>query len=93
MPPSIQAGKQSGGILDVQFRLAEFPFFGLFHLAAQLLNHQLGAVADAEHRNAQLENGRIGMGSAVVVDRTRAAGQDDAGGCSSLSFSREMENG
>ena len=48
--------------------------------AAELLGDQLGAVADAEDRHAELVDRRIERRGAVDVDRLRAAGQDQRGG-------------
>ena len=46
-------------------------------VAAQLEGHQLGAVADPEHGQAAAPDRGVGLGGALVVDRHRAAGQDD----------------
>ena len=40
--------------------------------------HQLDAIADAEHRHAQVKDGRIGQGGLRRVDRRGATGEDDA---------------
>ena len=45
---------------------------------AQLLRHGLHAVADAQHRHAQLEHGMRHAHGAFFVGRGVAAGQDDA---------------
>ena len=49
-------------------------------VATELVGHQLGAVADAEDRDLAGPDGRIGARGALVVDRVRAAGQDDRAG-------------
>ena len=49
-------------------------------VATELVGHQLGAVADAEDGDAAGPDRRVGPGSARVVDRVRAAGQDDRPG-------------
>ncbi len=41
---------------------------GLRDLAAELLRDHLEAVADAEHRNAELEDGRVERRRAHLVD-------------------------
>ena len=46
-------------------------------VAAELAGHELGAVADAEDRDAAAPDRRVGLRGAVVVDRVRAARQDD----------------
>ena len=53
-------------------------------VATELVGHQLGAVADAEDGDATGPDGRVGPGSARVVDRVRAAGQDDRPGAAPL---------
>ena len=48
------------------------------HVAAELVGHQLRAVADAEHRESgPLQIAGIGPRRALVVDGVRAAGEDD----------------
>ncbi len=49
-------------------------------VAAELVGHQLGAVADPEDGDAPGPDGRIGSRGARVVDRIRAARQDDRPG-------------
>ena len=39
--------------------MAEFAMAGASHLPAQHIGHQLHAVADAEHRHAELEHARV----------------------------------
>ena len=46
------------------------------HLAAQMMHDVMQPVTDAEHRNAQFENLRVGCGSIVVVHRRRPAGKN-----------------
>ena len=47
--------------------------------AAELLADQLGAVADAEHRHAEVVDRRIERRRSFDVDALRATGQDDRG--------------
>ena len=49
-------------------------------LPAEALRHQVHAVADAECRHAELEDGRIDLRRAVCVDRGRPAGEDQRDG-------------
>jgi len=51
--------------------------FRLFHPAAQLLHHQLGAVADAQHRDAHGEEPRVADRRVMVIDAGRPAGEND----------------
>ena len=55
---------------------AEFTARAAFHLAAQLLHHHLLAIADAEHRHAELKNRIIGARAVVPCHAGRAARQD-----------------
>ena len=48
----------------------------LYH-AAQHVRHELHAVTDAEHRNAELEDRRVASWCAVVTYAGWATGQDD----------------
>ena len=50
------------------------------HFAPQQVCHQLLAVADAEHRRAQREDGGVHGGTLGIVDAARPAGNDDAPG-------------
>ena len=52
---------------------------GLRHRAAQGVGHGLEAVADAEHRDAGLEQVGADPGSALGVHAGRTAGEDDGG--------------
>ncbi len=51
---------------------------GLGDLAAEGGGHDLEAVADAEHRHAELEDALVELRCAVVVDARRASGEHDA---------------
>ena len=46
--------------------------------AAQQLGHELQAVADAEHRDAELEDPRVHHGRAGLLDARRPTGEHDA---------------
>ncbi len=48
------------------------------HPTAELMGHQLDAVADAQDRDPSLPQPRVGLRRVGVVDRCRSAGQDDA---------------
>ena len=50
------------------------------HLAAKVMRHELAAVANAEHGDAELEYLRIYLRRAGRVNALRAAGEDDADG-------------
>jgi hypothetical protein len=60
--------------------LAEFRDARPVDAPAELLRHQLHPVADAERRDAELEEARVDVGCAVGVDGGRAAGQDERKG-------------
>ena len=76
----IQAIKQGDTVDGGHFGITEFPQFGTFHLAAQLLGHGLHAVADAQYRHAQFEHHTGRPRGVGRRHRFRAAGQDDAVG-------------
>jgi hypothetical protein len=58
--------------------LAELPGAGVGNGATQLHRHQLVAVTDAQHRDAELEDARIHPVGVLGVHRSRATGEDDA---------------
>src|SRR6185436_10310374 len=57
---------------------AELAHLACFDLAAELLRHGLHAVADAEHRHAELERRLGSLAGRFLVSRHVAAGEDDA---------------
>ena len=73
----VHVGEQVGGVIHMQRRLAVFGPAGGHHRPAQLLHHQLHAVADPQHRDAQVPQGRVAAGCAFFVDRAGAAAEDD----------------
>jgi hypothetical protein len=56
----------------------ELPLVPALHLAAQLVRHRLHAIADAQHRNPQIEHGLGRLVGRVFVHAGMAARQDDA---------------
>ena len=72
-------GEQGGGIVgDVQIDLPVFGLLRRFDHAAGHPCHQLAAVADAEHRDAERQDLCVVMRGRRVEHRVRAAGEDDA---------------
>ena len=63
-----------------QLHLAVLTDLGSAAGAAELMDHQLLAVADAENGQAQLENGVVERGGVRLKHRRGAAGEDDGGG-------------
>jgi hypothetical protein len=61
-------------------RVAELAVVGVFHFAAELLRHGLHAVADAQHRHAELEHDGRRLDRALVIGGGVAAGEDDPDG-------------
>ena len=59
----------------VELGLAELGDAGALDLAAELERHQLHAVADAERRDAELEERRVDPRRVLGVDRRRAAAE------------------
>ena len=74
-----QVLQQRAGLRDVELGPAVLPVAGRRDLPAEVLRHQLVAVADPEHRDAEVEQPRVDLRRALLVDAQRAAGQDDAG--------------
>ena len=64
-------GKADGGA-------AKLAHGRLAHAAAQLLRHQLHAVAHAQHGHAQLEHARVAALGVFPIGAVRPAGEDDA---------------
>ena len=71
-----RAGQQPPGLADGEVGAAELADLGALHPAAQRKRQQLHAVADAEHRNAELEQRRVELRRPVGVHRGRPAGED-----------------
>ena len=46
--------------------------------AAQRMRHELAAIADAQHRDTQLEQLRVALGRLLIINAVRPAGKDDA---------------
>ena len=63
--------------IDGGRRAAELGAVGALHRAAEGLGHGLEPVADAEHRDAGVEQRRIDRGRTVGVDARRSPGQHD----------------
>ena len=66
--------------------MAVLAFVGRAHFAAQLVDHELQAVADAEHRQSEMQHLLVGRWRVGVIDGRRTAGQDDARGVIALDF-------
>ena len=67
-----QAGEQPARLADAQLGAAELADLGVLDDAAERVREQLHAVADAEHRDAELEQRRVELRRARRVDRGRA---------------------
>jgi hypothetical protein len=71
------ASEQIGGVGDVQLGPPILgAFLGWCDRTPGVLAHPLQAIADAEHRHALLQDGRIECRGVVFVDRARATAQD-----------------
>ena len=77
LPVGPDAVEQRAVLLDLEEGAAEFAVVPAFDLAAELDAHRLLAVADAEHRNAGLEDDLRRARAADLDGRGRAAGKDD----------------
>ena len=66
---------------------------GRLHLAAQVMDDEMQAVADSEHGHAHLEYAGVGGRRIRVIDRRRAAGENDAERLVGLNFSEGRRAG
>jgi len=62
----------------IQRAFAEFALLSRLDLAAEKVCEDLDAVADAEDRNAELENVLVGQRRIFGINAGRAAGKDEA---------------
>ena len=62
---------------DGHRRRTVLPTTGRQHVTTQAERHELGAVADAEHRDAAAPDGTVRVGSSDVIHRVGAAREDD----------------
>ncbi len=70
--------QQRGVAARADLGVAEFAHLARHHLATELGRHRVHAVADAEHRHAELEHGLRRGRRARGGHRFGAAGEDDA---------------
>ena len=80
----VDTGKKRVRLPDLQTGKPVFPFFRPGDRAAQGVDHELHAVADAQHRHAQVKNRRRRPGAVFFVYAGRAARQDDTFGVKGL---------
>src|SRR5215218_1103723 len=65
-----------------------FAFAAVLDFAAEEIAHQLHAIADAQHRNAEFEDLGIRMRRVFGVNAFRSPGEDDADDTVSFQLSR-----
>ena len=78
-----QALKEFAGGVEIRLGLAVLPggvVLGLGDPAAQVVGHQLAAVADAQDGHAPGEDGRVHLGGLGIIHAVGAASEDDADG-------------
>jgi hypothetical protein len=73
-----QAGEELARFLDREVTVAVFACLAVRDVTAEVVPHELDAVADAEHGHAELENLRIRMRRRLRVNTLRTAREDDA---------------
>ncbi len=71
-------GEQPAGLAHLQLGAPELPDVGALDAAAELARDQLHPVADAQHRDAELEQRRVEVRRALGVHGRGAAGQDQS---------------
>ena len=69
--------QEHAGLLHEQVGGAVLAGSGRLDVSPERLRHQLLAVADAEHRDAELEDARVDRGSSLLVDRCGAPGEHE----------------
>ena len=75
---------QRGGARHLDEGTAELAVMPALGLAAQLVDHDHLAIADAQNRAAMIEDGLVGARRALVIDRGWPARQDDCLGIQAL---------
>ena len=78
-----KALEELAGRIEIRLGLAVLPggvVLGLGNPAAQVMGHQLTAVADAQDGHAPGENGRVHLGGFGIIHAVGATGKDDADG-------------
>ena len=75
----LDIGEQVDWIIHGVRCLTVFGPAGCHHGPTELLHHQLHAVANAQHRNSQVPDGRVAHRRTLFVNRTGAATEDDSG--------------
>ena len=78
-----KALEELAGRIEIRLGLAVLPggvVLGLGNPAAQIMGHQLAAVADAQDGHAPGEDGRVHLGGLGIIHAVGAAGEDDADG-------------
>src|SRR5262249_48390232 len=70
--------EQAVGLLDADVSAAEFTALARLDLAAEQVAGQLHAVADAKHRDAEVEDSGVALRGARLVDARGAAGEEQA---------------
>ena len=68
----------SGAFQNRDLGMTVLTLAGSVNRAAESVRHELQSVADAEHGQAKIEHLRIGRGRVHVINRARAAGENDA---------------
>src|SRR5208337_1771166 len=64
-------------IIDDEFGFAVFSFGSPGHFSSQAMGHQLHAITDAQHRNAEPEHLKVGNWRPTVIYTGRPSGKDD----------------
>ena len=81
--PDVELGRQPGEEMtpghNLDARVAVFAVGAGLHRAAERLRGELHAVADAQNRNAEVEQGGVAERGALFEDAVRSARENDAG--------------
>ena len=72
--------KRARAVFDIEQTAPILAPGAVFHLSAEVMRHELHAIANAEHRRAEIENARIGVRRILSIHAGGAAAENDAGG-------------
>ena len=78
--PRGEAARDADAFVDLDLGRPVFALVCSSRPCRRAVGHELLAVADAEHRHAELEQARIAARRFGIVDALRATAQDDRGG-------------
>ena len=76
--------KERGTVLHKHLCLTVFTYRCLLYIAAQHKHHQLGPIAESQHRDSHLKQFSAAGWCSLLIAAVRTAGEDDSLGIHSL---------